>query len=141
MDSAIIDASVAIKWIVAEPGSDEAFKLAQSSRLIAPRLLLVECANVLWAKTRRRGITPDEAAEGFSYIAAAPIHYLEDGDLLPDALVLAGQLDHPVYDCLYVAAARATEAPLVTADGKLHRKLSAAGPSLYRSILLGDLKP
>ena len=94
-----------------------------------------------WINARRKVITLDEAAEGYGYIAAAPIDYLEDTDLLPEALILAGQLDHPVYDCLYVAAAVAVQAPFVTPDRKLHRKLSEAKATICRSVLLSDLRP
>ena len=47
MDHAVVDASVAIKWTIDEPGSDEAFHLALTTLLVAPRLILIECANVL----------------------------------------------------------------------------------------------
>ena len=36
--------------------------------------------------------------------------------LAPRAVAIAGQLDHPVYDCLYLALAEAEQAGLVTAD-------------------------
>jgi len=42
----VIDASVAIKWVVSEPGTQEALALRQH-RLIAPDLLIAECANIL----------------------------------------------------------------------------------------------
>ena len=139
MDRAVIDASVAIKWTIGESGSEEALRLVQTTLLVAPRLILIECANVLWVKSRRMDITSDDAAEAYAYIAVAPIDYLEDGDLLPAALALAGLLDHSVYDCLYVAASVAIQAPIVTADRKLHRKLSETRPVMCRSLLLSDL--
>lgn len=139
MDRAVIDASVAIKWTIGESGSEEALRLFQTMLLVAPRLILIECANVLWVKSRRKNITSDDAAEAYAYIAAAPVDYLEDGDLLPSALALAGLLDHSVYDCLYVAASVAIQAPLITADRKLHMKLAQTMPLTCRSMLLSDL--
>jgi predicted nucleic acid-binding protein len=41
------------------------------------------------------------------------------------AVIIAGQLDHPVYDCLYLALAEAEETSLVTADLKLLGKVRA----------------
>jgi predicted nucleic acid-binding protein len=48
----VIDASVAIKWLVDEPGTAAALSLRRH-RLLAPDLLIAECANVLWKKVRR----------------------------------------------------------------------------------------
>ena len=46
IDAAVVDASVAVKWVVPETGSDLARSLSNAS-LEAPDLLLVECANIL----------------------------------------------------------------------------------------------
>ena len=35
------------------------------------------------------------------------------------AVAIARELDHPVYDCFYLAVSEALDAPLVTADGRL----------------------
>ena len=47
MSTFVIDASVAIKWVVEEPGTPEAL-LLRRHRLLAPDLLMAECANILW---------------------------------------------------------------------------------------------
>jgi predicted nucleic acid-binding protein len=43
-----------------------------------------------------------------------------DRHLQAEALALACHLDHPVYDCLYLALARREAATLVSADGRLN---------------------
>ena len=40
-------------------------------------------------------------------------------ELVAHASAIAFEIDHPVYDCLYLACAEVEGAPLVTADGKL----------------------
>jgi len=45
-----IDASIAIKWVIEETGTQEALALRECARLIAPDLLIPECANILWKK-------------------------------------------------------------------------------------------
>jgi predicted nucleic acid-binding protein len=45
--------------------------------------------------------------------------------LAPRAVTIAGQLDHPVYDCLYLALAEAEGADFVTADIQLLGKVRA----------------
>ena len=50
--SVVVDASVAVKWLVAEDGSDEADRLlAGSEELHAPRLMASEVANAPGAET------------------------------------------------------------------------------------------
>ena len=44
-----------------------------------------------------------------------------DRYLQAEALALACHLDHPVYDCLYLALARREAAVLVTADKRLQQ--------------------
>jgi predicted nucleic acid-binding protein len=45
--------------------------------------------------------------------------------LAPRAVTIAGQLDHPVYDCFYLALAEADQAGFVTADTQLLAKIRA----------------
>jgi predicted nucleic acid-binding protein len=56
----VIDASVAVKWVVPEPGSERA-ELLLDRGLVAPDLLFAECANILWEKVRRGELTTEEA--------------------------------------------------------------------------------
>lgn len=42
----VIDASIAVKWVVEEAGTSEALRLL-AARLYAPDLLVAECANIL----------------------------------------------------------------------------------------------
>ena len=45
----VIDASVAVKWVVPELVSERAERLLDHG-LVAPDLLFAECANLLWEK-------------------------------------------------------------------------------------------
>lgn len=59
-----VDASIALKWVIEEDGSEEAGALLLEETLAAPDLLMIECANVLWAKARRGALTRDLARSG-----------------------------------------------------------------------------
>ncbi len=48
----------------------------------------------------------------------------DDADLARTALAIAIELDHPVYDCIYLALARRRGAPLVTLDRRLTARLA-----------------
>lgn len=113
--SLIVDASVAVKWFLAEDGSERARDLAREDHLRAPDLILAETYNVIWKRWRRGEATTDQ-------LAAALPALTRTLDLVPlPALVeaaarLSQQLRHPIYDCIYQAAALASSLPLVTAD-------------------------
>jgi predicted nucleic acid-binding protein len=124
--SLVIDASVAVKWFIAdEPNAAQAFAIVQDGpMLIAPDILIAEVCNAAWRSARLGRITQDQVSE----IAVALPRFFDAligaADLAPRAVVIAGQLDHPVYDCLYLALAEAQEVDLVTADMRLLGKLS-----------------
>jgi predicted nucleic acid-binding protein len=118
----VVDASVASKWVLPEPSSAQAAALRSDDRdLIAPSLVVAEIGNALW-KSARRGDLADESAEHLLRIAIG--HYarlVSMEGLALDALRLATDLDHPIYDCFYLALAERERAPLISADARLVR--------------------
>jgi len=138
IEAAIIDASVAAKWVVEEAGSDRARRLS-GVRLEAPDLLLAECANILWKKTRLGDLSRRDASECLALLLRAPVTLADSRGLVDPALQLSFELNHPAYDCLYLALAVRRGIPLVTADERL---VSAARRQRKRArsvMLLKDL--
>jgi predicted nucleic acid-binding protein len=127
----VVDASVAIKWVVAEPGTKEAL-LLRRHRLVAPDLLVPECANILWKKVRRGELSKAEAILAARLLQRAEVELEPMRGLLEPATKLAIALDHPAYDCLYLALAEALSCALVTADEQLYRKTQAIEPKVVR---------
>ena len=138
MEAAIVDASVAVKWVVNESGSDRARLLSQTS-LEAPDLLLIECANILWKKVRIRDLTREEASTRLEMLLRAPVSLVESRPLLNSALALSLDLQHPVYDCVYVALALRRDLPLITADERLVAAVRKSPKVAGRVIRLADL--
>ena len=125
----VVDANVAIKWFIEQPGTDHAQRVQQySGPLIAPALLLSETTSGLWRHIARGDI---QAAEARTAVVNLPRWFselVEDRLLAPAALDLAVELNNSPYDCFYLALAIARGAPLVTADKRFINRLS---PTAY----------
>lgn len=121
----IVDASVALKWVVEEDGAEAALALINDESLCAPDLMLVECANALWVMVRRRLVSSDHARSGLAAIAATPMRVVPSGLHVAAAQAIAFEIDRTVYDSLYLAVAIAERATLVTADSAFVRAVTA----------------
>jgi predicted nucleic acid-binding protein len=126
VNALVIDASIAVKWVIDEPGTPEALLLRQKAKLIAPDLLVAECANVLWKKVRRNELSREEALLAAGLLQGAEIEFLPTRSLFKAATRISIELDHPAYDCLYLALAVENECRFVTADERFLRKLGQA---------------
>ena len=123
MNTLVIDASIAVKWVVQEHGTAEALVLRQKAKLIAPELLIAECANILWKKVQRGELLKDEALLAARLLQGAEIELLPTRFLFEAATRMSIEIDHPAYDCLYLALALEKKCQFVTADERLLRKL------------------
>lgn len=129
----VVDANIAIKWVIPEPDSNDALALLGHG-LLAPELLLPECLNVLWHKRVKQELDEAESDVALTALAAAPIQWLPVAPMMKTVLDLAVRLKHPAYDCTYLAAAIHVGVPMVTADGKFVRRLR-------RDDAVADLAP
>ncbi len=125
MSEIVVDASVALCWFATEKETAFANRLiAAGVDLVAPSLMLVELANGLWKKTRRGEMAADLAAAGLREVWRFVPQIVDVADLAEPAMALARELDHSVYDCVYLALARRRGATLVTSDQKLTARLA-----------------
>ncbi len=139
MKSVVVDASVAVKWVVAEDFSDQA-DLLKGSALCAPAHWQAEAVNVLWAKVYRGDLLPAGAIDRARMLMQAPVELVPLSPLMDDALKQSLACGITIYDFLYLALAVARDIAFVTADRKLLQKLSG-DPNLMASIRwVGDLE-
>jgi predicted nucleic acid-binding protein len=133
----VVDTSVVLKWFVAEDDSEQAASVVGRS-LVAPDILLAELGNALWKKRNRGEIG---AAQAQAALARAPdlLGLLPSASLANDALAIALELEHPVYDCFYLALAERIGGVVLTADLRLLRRVVATGYAA-RAIPLEDLE-
>lgn len=136
MNALVIDASVAIKWVIEEPGTSDALMLRGGTRLMAPDLVVAECASILWKKAHRRELTRDEAVLAARLLETADVELLPTRSLLQAATQLAVDLDHPAYDCLYLASAIANGCRFVTADETFVDKLKKSHSPEHREVVM-----
>lgn len=128
MKSPVVDASVLVKLFFDEQYSDAAAEcLSTLDEAIAPDLIWVESANVVWKRNRRGELSDDDAAEIVEQMLLMPIRTFPVADLVEEALNLAVRTSGTVHDCLYLALAVRRDTLLLTADEKLFNALSA-GP-------------
>lgn len=124
----VIDASVAIKWVVRETLTAEARQLLSvPDPLIAPDWLLLEVASAFWRKVKASELLVVHAEQHLENMPSFFSQLFPSRALLADALKLSFRLRHPVYDCLYLALAQREDVRLVTADEQFAKKAIAAG--------------
>jgi predicted nucleic acid-binding protein len=121
--AAVIDASVAAKWVVEEQDSAEAAALLDYDVLYAPDHWLAEAANALWSKVFHGDLTPADATERLAVLMTAPMTETPVARLMARAFEIAAARMVTVYDALYVALAEHRRVPFVTADARLVRRL------------------
>ncbi|MDB9526984.1 type II toxin-antitoxin system VapC family toxin [Oscillatoria sp. CS-180] len=123
----VVDASVAVKWMVREKNSDTAFSLLRSdSKLIAPELIAIEVAAAITRLFRMEILTDEETDV---LLHKWQFHLEKQGVTLhPNkmdfnrATQISKEIKHGLQDCLYIAVAERLQIPLITADEKLLKK-------------------
>ena len=123
----IVDASVAVKWVLDEAGDLEARAIIERRvPLIAPELIVAEVTNVAW-KRHVKGDIPLRQARLIA--VEVPRVFAQLFALRPlrsRALAIALELRHVVYDCFYLALAEERDATVVTADRRLVARLAGS---------------
>jgi predicted nucleic acid-binding protein len=130
----VVDASVAVKWVVEEDGWQAAAALRGRHRFLAPNLLIAETTNILWKKAQRGELSRAVALVACRALALADIEFHDMRALADAALQLATAMAHPAYDCFYIALAQKEGIPFLTADTRL------AGKAVSHAGLLPELR-
>lgn len=130
----VVDASVAIKWLLEEDGSERATGLFSRPPLVAPDLIFAEVSNALWRHVTLGNIAAGEVTSAVGGLRETLDAIYRIDPLSEDALNIAVALGHPVYDGYYLALARQLGMPLVTADQRLVRRV--AGGEFERMVEL-----
>lgn len=134
----VVDASVAVKWLIGEEFSAQAQALYEAvgrARLpiVAPPQFPAEVLNALYQRTRRKEPEhriPEARAEQLAaWFLGLGVELESPEDLYLTALIFARAHRLPsIYDALYVVLAQMLGADLWTADLRLLQVVGAAAP-------------
>lgn len=136
MKSAVVDVSVAAKWILPsaeEPYSKNALELLDRYRMkeiqvLVPDLFWAEIGNVLWKATRTQRISVADAQVGLQKLVNSNFLTVPSLSVLNRAFEIATSFGRSFYDCLYVALAESATTYVITADERLVNTLGSQFP-------------
>lgn len=123
----VVDASVAVKWLVREEHTDRALAILSAWHddevtPAAPYLLPFEVANALHRRVTRNQLSVGDTARMISQLLSSRLELHQTVELHVRALALATELQQgAVYDAHYLALAEEIGCELWTADERFHR--------------------
>ncbi len=129
----VVDASVALKWVLEEENTEDAIALLHRWRelaelLLAPPIFRPEVTNALHRRVGRQEITRAQAIDAVGFLTSA-VAIREPPGIYKEALALAHEFGLKyTYDSLYVALARAEDCELWTADRQIFRSAQPRFP-------------
>jgi predicted nucleic acid-binding protein len=127
--SIVVDASVVLKWFLADEDRGksalELFEklLAGELRLVAPTLLEFEIANGLAMAARRGRLGRDTARAAIQGFLDLEIDMVDFSHYYGRMFEIADTYDLSAYDAAYVAVAAETGFEMITADRELWKKV------------------
>lgn len=124
----VIDASAAANIVRATP-QGRAFEMlmADGEEVVSPSLFQAEIRNVFWKYASFFGMPEQEAVDHVTDAIALVDEFYPLEEYGDEALLESMRLGHPVYDLLYLCAARRNRATLLTADRKLMQLCESLG--------------
>lgn len=120
----VVDASVALKWVVAEDGSDAANALLDRAAeeevtLAAPEHLLGEVGNGMRKRVAQKVLSVTDATIAFDAIRELGLEFVGGEDRWARTLRAALEWNLTTYDALYVCLAQDLGCDLITADRRV----------------------
>ena len=139
MTSFVLDASVALAWVLDNPVPVYALEVRQElfrgKRGLVPALWHLEIANGLAMAERRRDLSVADVEDALKQIEATAASKVETRvDLVParDTLASARAFQLTAYDAVYLELARREGLALATLDKGLREAAKKAGVELLR---------
>ena len=115
----VVDASVAVEYLLRTPLGLSLAETIDDARLAAPDLVDAEVMSGLRRAVHAGRLTDERAVMAIDALTHWPVRRIASRALAPAAW--QHHRNVTAYDAFYVAAASALGAPLLTADGRLAR--------------------
>ena len=114
----VIDANVAIKWVLPEVYSETALSVLDNDndQLLVPDFFFSEITNILWKRIQNKELSLSKAKEGLKLIKQVDFEIFASYDLVDQALEISIQIKQAIYDCIYLALAISNDCQMLTAD-------------------------
>ena len=119
MTGYVVDASVAVEYLLRTPLGLAAADLLDDVLLVAPELMDAEVLSVLRRAVLHGHLAEARALMALDDLAAWPVERISHQSLT--RLAWQHHQNVSAYDAFYIAAARTHGLPLLTADGRLSR--------------------
>lgn len=130
----VLDTSAAVKLYAPEEGGSAVLDLLESGAgFIVPDIFPLEFASALLRKERRREVVPGTAQRALRELGVAGFVLVPHAPLLDDAVALASEHQHGLYDCLFLLVARRHDVPVVTFDSAMAALTRRLGISLWKA--------
>ena len=115
----LVDASVAVEYLLRTPLGLSLAETIEDARLAAPDLIDAEVTSGLRRAVHSGRLTDKRAVMAIEALTQWPVRRIAGRALAP--IAWPHHRNVTAYDAFYVAAASALGAPLLTADGRLAR--------------------
>lgn len=124
----VLDTSAAVETVLNRSKAYEIMEiLKKADWVISVDLFISEVSNVFWKYHCFQNLPLEICKQGMKRAIEIVDNFEPAGNLYQEAFSLACQVNHPVYDVLYLTCTRRKDAVLITLDKKLQkiaRKLS-----------------
>lgn len=129
--SLVVDASVAIKWLLPEAYSDECLALLDRGEpILVPDFLYAQVGGGLAKRVRTGELKPSWSEHAMASLLRLPLVRVPVDSLAVEAVGLAARGKRTFQDAAYLALAAREGVPLITADWRW-----------YAVVSTGPLKP
>ena len=119
MSGFVVDASVAVEFLLRTSVGSKFMEISRGKRLIAPELIDAEVMSSIRRGVLRRELSQQRAIRALEALIHWPVERISHSDLVMEAWRYHENVT--AYDALYVATARLHGMELLTSDGRLSR--------------------
>ena len=126
----VIDANVGIKRFISDPLTAKSRQLFNTlnnpqTEVFIPDLFYIEIANIFWKYVRAELYSASQVQTDLGILKRFPLKVVSTSELMEEAINIAIAHEISAYDAAYVVLSRRVNAPLLTLDRKLFKRMKS----------------